>query len=393
MNRLVKIAQLAAPRADVQYRRAAYGGRDIRRFLRDVIAMANTSIEGPRFIVIGLDFDDGGRKRLHSVPTGDFSGKPSYASLVMDFIEPQIRIQYEAVTVEGKQLGIFEMPHCPDKPYMMRIDHSETLRRGDGFVRVNDSAMKLGRGQLHGMFEKKFQESESAKRIEVGFPGEIIHKVLKIRTTDLATMPSAIASSKLNQLLQVRSSSVRSGATTAIARLTHARLFGSDDPYETKSRWELIEEMAQIKLKHQGDDERFLFEQNAEKLQLVVYNQGDEPIQDASLVLALPNHPAFLVADHLPTSANNCPFLNQHPAESEKYPAVRAKKTAIHVSKTLGEIPCGEPVLAFEIPLRVCAGSELQGRKFGMSYALSAANLRYPAKGTLRLLFQPGASA
>lgn len=393
MNRLVKIAQLAAPRADVQYRQAVYGSRDVRRFLRDVIAMANTAIEGPRFIVIGLDFDDKGRKRLHPVPADDFSGKPSYPSLVMDFIEPQIRIQYEAVTVEGKRLGIFEIPHCPDKPYMMRIDHSETLRRGDAFIRVNDSAIKLGRGQLQGMFEKQFHESESAKRIEVGFPGEIIHKVLKIRTTDLSTMPSAIASSKLNQMLRVQSSSNRSGTTTAIARLTHARLFGSDDPYQIRSSSELMEEMAQIKLKHQDDDERFLFDQNAEKLQFVIYNQGDEPIQDASLLLAIPNHPSFFVADHLPTPSHNGPFLSQHPAEFGKYPAVRIRKTAIHILKTLPEIPCGEPVLAFDVPLRVCAGSELQGRKFGISYSLSAANLRYPAKGTLRLVFQPATSA
>ena len=393
MNRLVKIAQLAAPRADAQYRQAAYGSRDIRRFLRDVIAMANTAIEGPRFIVIGLDFDDKGRKRLHSVPADDFSGKPSYQFLVMDFIEPQIRIQYKAVTVEGKQLGIFEIPHCSDKPYMMRIDHSETLRRGDAFVRVNNTAMKLGRGQLQGMFEKKFHESESAKRIEVGFPGEIIHKVLKIRTTDLTAMPSTIASSKLDQMLQVQSNATRSGATTAIARLTHARLFGSDDPYQIRSSSDLMEEMAQIKLKHQGDDERFLFEQNAEKLQFVIYNQGDEPIQDASLLLAMPNDPSFFVADHLPTPSHSGPFLSQHPPEFGNYPTVKVKKTAIHVSKTLGEIPCGEPVLAFDVPLRVCAGAALQGRKFGISYALSAANLRYPAKGTLRLVFQSDAAA
>ena len=137
MNRLVKIAQLAAPRADIQYRQAAYGSRDIRRFLRDVIAMANTAIEGPRFIVIGLNFDDKGRKQLHSVPADDFSGKPSYASLVMDFIEPQIRVRYEEVTVEGQRLGIFEIPHCSDKPYMMRIDHSETLRRGATRAEIN----------------------------------------------------------------------------------------------------------------------------------------------------------------------------------------------------------------------------------------------------------------
>jgi len=388
MNPFVKIAQATAPRADTQYRREPYGSHDIRRFLRDVIAMANAAIEGPRYIVIGIEFDDKGRRNLHSVGADDFSGKPSYQSIVIDFVEPRIRVQHQAVTVNGKRLGVFEISHCPDKPYMMRIDHSETLRRGDAFVRVNGAAIKLGRRQLQEMFEKTFHESESAKLIEVGFPGEIMHKVRQFRTTDFAHMPSAIASSKLNQLLQVQSNSIHSGATTGIARLTHARLFGSDDPYITKTSSELVEEIGQIEFKHRDDDERFLFEENAEKLQFVIYNQGDTPIHDASLTLTMPNHPSFLVADHLPNFVQDDPFVSQRLPEFGKYPAVKISKAAIHVSNTIGKVPCGEPVFAFDVPLRVCAGSELKGRKFGIRYALSAANLRYPAKGTLRLVFQ-----
>lgn len=387
MNPLVEIAQAATPRADSQYRRESYGNHNIRRFLRDVIAMANAAIEGPRYIVIGVEFDDKGERRLHSVGVDDFSGKPSYQSIVMDFVEPQIRVQYAAITVDGKRLGVFEISHCPDKPYMMRIDHSETLRRGDAFVRINGAAIKLGRRQLQEMFEKTFQESESAKRIEVGFPGEIMHKVLQIRTTDLAHMPSVVASSKLHQLLQVQSKSNQSGATTAIARLTHARLFGSDDPYITKSSSELVEEIGQIAFKHRNDDERFLFEEKAEKLQFVIYNQGDAPIYNASLTLTMPNHALFRVADRLPTLPHDDSFISQRPPELGKYPAVKIRTAAIHVSNTIGKIPCGEPVFAFDVPLRICAGSELKGRKFGIRYALSATNLRYPAKGTLRLVF------
>ena len=387
MNRFVKIAQTEAPCADIQFRRAAYGNRDIRRFLRDVIALANTDVEGPRYIVIGVKFDDNEQRKLYSVNPADFSGKTSYPSLVLDFIEPQIRVQYHQVTVDGICLGVFEIPHCPDRPYMMRIDHSETLRRGDAYIRINDAAMKVGRAQLQSMFEKRFHESASAKRIEIGFPGEIIHKVLKMKTVDLAGMPSAVASSKLNQLLDIQKSSNTTGATTVMARLTHARLFGSDNPYETKSRWELIEEMAKIKLKHRSDDERFLFEENAERLQVVIYNQGDEPIQDASLALAMPNHGSFYVADHLPIPARTDRFTNGQPNETGLYPGVKISDDAIQISKAIGHIPCGEPVLAFDVPLRVCVGSELRGRKFGIRYALSGANLRDPAKGLLRLIF------
>ena len=59
---------------------------------------------------------------------------------------------------------------------MMRIDYSEKLRRGDAYMRVNDAAIKMGRRQLSDLFERKFRDSVSAGDIEIGFPGEIIHK-------------------------------------------------------------------------------------------------------------------------------------------------------------------------------------------------------------------------
>jgi hypothetical protein len=270
---------------------------------------------------------------------------------------------------------------------MMRIDHSETLRRGDAYIRVNNTAMKLGRGQLQAMFEKKFHEQASTRRIEIGFPGEIIHKVLKVKTTDLAALPSAIASSKLNQLLSVQDKSRKSGSTTVLARLTHARLFGSDDPYEARSSDELIAEMAEIKLKHRIEDEYFLFEKNAQKLQFVIYNQGDELIEDASLALSMPNHGSFYVAGELPAAPHSDTYVDFQPPEKGRYPGVRMKNDAIQVSNLIGEIPCGEPIHAFDVPLRVCAGSDLKGRKFGIRYALTGANLHSPVTGTLRLVF------
>ena len=254
MNHLSKIAKSAAPSTGVQFRRKEYGNGEIRSFLRDVTAMANAAVRGSRYIVVGMEVDSNGKKRLHSVPETNFSAKPSYQSLVMDFIEPPVRLRYKPVMVGEKRLGVFEIPDCQDRPYMMRIDHSETLRRGDAYVRVNNGAIKLGRKQLQSMFEKKFHESVSEKRIEIGFPGEIIHKDLNIKTVDLAKLPSAIARVKLEQLLNVSTSAKKSGSTTVMSRLMHARLFGSDSPYESKSPAQLMEEMAQLDKIHFDDD-------------------------------------------------------------------------------------------------------------------------------------------
>jgi hypothetical protein len=387
MNRLARIARSATPSTAVQFRKHAYGKNGVERFLRDVLAMANASVEGPRYIITGVQFDTRGHKHLFSVDNEDFSGKPAYRALANDHIEPPIRIRYQPATVEGERVGIFEIGDCQDRPYMMRIDHSETLRRGDAYVRVNDSAVKLGRRQLQSLFEKKFQDSVSAANIEIGFPGDIIHKDKKIVTCSFAMLPSAVASSKLHELVEAKSQVHATASNTMVARLTHARLFGSDSPYEDRSTQEIMAEMRQIERRYRDHDENFLFEEHVTPVQLVVYNQGDEEIRDASLALVMPNHNDFHVATQLPKIPRDNRFIDRTPSEQSGYPAVSLRDDSIHVSVKLGDIEPGEPANAFELPMRICVGSDLEGRRIGIQYSLFGQNLRTPAKGKLRLLF------
>ena len=387
MNRLIEIARAAAPGPGVQFRREKYGRNGVAEFLRDVLALANASVEGSRYIVVGVDFDSREQRTLFPVDRDDFSGKPSYATIANEFIEPPVRIRYQPVNVDGAVLGVFEIGDCQDRPYMMRVDFSEMLRRGDAYARVNDAAVKMGRRQLQFLFEQKFRDSVSSSDIEVGFPGDIIHKDLKVPTCNLAERPSAVAIGKLQQLLDIQEKARNSGSTTVMARLTHARLFGSDDPYVERTPEELLAEMNSVRHEYGDQDDEFLFESRAQKIQMVVYNQGEEAIRDASLGIVLPNHNVFHVAERLPRVQNRGKFVDRSAEEQARYPSVNPKDDAIHVSTKVGDIPAGEPVEVFSAPLRLCVGADLKGHKFGMRYTLFGKNLRSPAKGRLRLLF------
>ena len=387
MNRLARIVQSATPSNAVQFRKRAYGKNGVRSFLRDVLAMANASVHGSRYIITGVEIDARGRRKLRSIDRGDFSGKPAYESLVTDHIEPPIRIQHQAVTVDGARLGVFKIGDCQDRPYMMRVDHSETLRRGDAYVRMNDSAVKMGRRQLQALFEKKFQDSVSAASIEIGFPGEIIHKKLRVATCKLTKLPSAVASAKLQELIDAKDRLNISLVSTIIARLTHARIFGSDSPYEHQSIEDILAEMRQLKQQYRDHDENFLYETHATQIQLVIYNQGNEPLSDASYSLVMPNPPGFHVASRLPKLTRDSSFVERTPKEQAAYPDVALRDDAIHVSGKLGDIPGAESVDVFSTPLRICAGRDLKGRRMGIKYSVFAQNLRSPAKGTLKLQF------
>ncbi len=374
MSQLANIITSADAESGVLLRRKAYGKKGIREFLRDVLAMANASVDGVRHIIVGAEPDSGGARRLFNIDAGDFIGTPPYETLVGEYIEPPIRIRYESVPVNGKRVGVFELADCQDRPYMMRIDYSEKLRRGDAYVRVNDTTMKMGRKQLQYLFEKKFRDSVCSTDIEIGFPGEIIHKGRDVPTCDLGQLPSALASGKLKKMLEIRENSSNSGSTSRMARLMHARLYGSDDPYVNRSPEELLQELERVPGRYEEEDRHFLYEEQAEELQLVACNQGEETIRDAALSIVMPNHEAFYVAEHM---------LDRQPG----YPQVSLRDQSIHVTSKIGDIEAGKPVELFDRPLRLCAGKLLTGYRFSVRYSLFGQNLRAPAKGKLRLAF------
>ena len=94
--------------------------------------------------------------------------------------------------------------------------------------------------------------------------------------------------------------------------------------------------------------------------------------------------------NHLIVTAGQ--IIENGPDDVSSYPSVSLVDKSIHITCRLSSIPVGEPVKVFGAPLRVCPGPGLRGRKFGIRYALHGRNLRSPAKGQLRLLFDRVAS-
>jgi hypothetical protein len=210
---------------------------------------------------------------------------------------------------------------------------------------------------------------------------------MKVPTMCLDKLPSAIASAKLKELIEAKTRVQASASNTLVARLTHARLFGSDSPYEERSTEEIVAEMGEIRKRYVDHDNHFLFEERSTPIQLVVFNQGTEEIKDASLSLLMPNHNAFHVATQLPKVPRDNTFIARTPSEQSDYPAVSMRDGSVHVSIKLGDILPGEPMEVFRAPLRISVGEELKGRRVGIQYSLLAQNLRAAAKGKLRLIF------
>ncbi len=387
MSHYLSIIRQAAAGPDTLFREKAYGARGTASFLRDVIALANAAGDGPRYLLVGVTIDEAGGKACHDVPAADFSGNPPYAKLVAEFVEPALRVRHESATVDGKRVGVFEISACTDRPYMVRIDHSERLRRGDAWALAGGEPVRLGRSQLQAMFEAHFRDAVSPEQLELGFPGELIHKDCELATVDLAQRPSELARAKLGHVADVKRKSRGTGATTMLARLTHARLFGSDSAYDDDSPTDLLKGVEAAAETYRERDEHFLHEENAGPVQLVVVNHGSEPLRDVSLSIRMPRHRELFVAERLPPLLRDGEFVERGMLEADSYPAVSVCDNAVRVAVPLGDLPPGVPTPVFGSPLRVAAGSALAKRRLALRYTLTASNLRLPAKGKLRIRF------
>lgn len=171
------------------------------------------------------------------------------------------------------------------------------------------------------------------------------------------------------------------GSTSMVARLAHARLYGSDEPYVSRSPEELMLELDQVGFKYAEQDREFLFGANAQTIQTQIFNHGSEPITNATLVLVLPRDDEFLVARRVPSKS-------QASNDDATYPTVTLQNNAVRITQKIGTIPANNMINVFAEPLRVFAGHALKGRKFGIRYGLEGQNLRSAVKGRLRLLFK-----
>ncbi|MBT8091958.1 MAG: ATP-binding protein [Gammaproteobacteria bacterium] len=379
MKHISQIIDADSDGAGIQYRRKPYGASGVREFLRDVLAMANAPIVGTRHIIVGVDIDTGGNRNVDPVSDGDFGTSPDYMQLAKEHIEPALDISYAPSLLDGKKIGVFEIGDSRDRPYMMRVSYSETLQLGDAYIRVDNTAVKMGRAQLQALFEQNYQTSVSADNVEIGFAGDKIQEALALSCRDLSELPSTVATRKLEELMKA-SGNQASGSTSMVVRLAHARLYGSDEPYVSRSPEEVMLELDQVGFKYAEQDKQFLFGMNAQMIQAAIHNHGSEAITNAILELALPKDSEFFVTDRPPS-------MSQASNDDAIYPEVTLRDNVTRISQKIGVIPAGASVDVFTEPLRVFAGNALRGRRFRIHYALRGQNLRSTIKGRLRLMF------
>jgi hypothetical protein len=377
MDRLTSLVSYEPANSALAFRERVWTDRA--ELLRDVLALANAEVTGPRFLFIGVRDGVGAKRALVGLgPDAIADLKKTLAPLIANAIEPPLTIGVRALTVAGAALAFVCLTECDDPPYLLRKSVAG-LAAGSGWQRRGTQQARLLRSDLRRLFERRAAGTIRTIDARVGFAGVSLLDDLELPVLELDALPSALAAQRLRRLLEAKSDARETlGRTvTHLERLVHARLFGAERTYESHSDESLKLLIDNAELEYRAADEHYSFEIRAHKLDLAVRNSSNVALANAMLRLELPRIAGIGVAAKLYS-----PTGTQPPAAAA-YPLVSAGARTIEIEGELGTIPAVTTLRAFREPPRLWVRAAALGKTIPLDYTLHARELREPLRDTL----------
>ena len=382
MSSLDELIRLETASSGVAFRERAYAALERQGLLRDLIAMANASVGGPRVIFMGVRDVLGGRRKFVGVTEDAVAeARELYQSLAARFVEPPIGVRIQTIEVDGVTVAALLIDQCDDPPYLLKKNVSNTMRIGNGWIRKGTECARLTRIDIQRMFEAKFLGTSGTADIQVGFPGKLVQSEISLDVLPLDELPSQVAGERIRRMLEAKNASqeVFGRTQTRIERLVHAQLFGGDEPYEAHSTSSLVKRLESATVEYEAADRHYELEDRTHKLDVILVNVGDAHVEGAVLVLDFPRMDGAGVVERIVEAPGS------EPTPTEGYPMVDSGSRTIRVQASIGRIPRGETVRAFPVPLRVWFREPAAGKTLPLDFTLHGKGLREPIAGTLRV--------
>jgi hypothetical protein len=391
MSQLDDLVRLENANSALAFREHAYRMSDRAKLLRDLIALANAAVRGPRFLFVGVRDIVGGERKFCGITERAWSElKHLLTGVLANAIDPPLKVQVRALEIENALIGMLCVSECEDPPYLLSAQAGDGLMPGTGWVRRATKVLPLLRPDLQRLFEVKAAGSDGAADVRIGFApdvrthpqlqadAEALRDEIVLAVLPLEAVPSAVAAEKLHALLAAKAGAraVLGRTETHLSRLVHAKLFGPDFPYQTHSDDSLRAQIAGAHKEYRGADAHYEFEVRAHPLQVLVSNRNGTALHAATLALKLPRLEGTGVAEQRYPAADAAP-------SHDGYPIVHTTAHTIGIHADIGVVPQGATIAAFRHAPRFWVREQAAGRTIPVDYTLHARELREPLRDTL----------
>jgi hypothetical protein len=339
--------------------------------VKEVIGLANADVEGPRYILFGVNPGAIGGSKIVGIRDDAAAALKKAHRVISAQIEPVLSLAFIFDMINGKLAGALEIDGGEDGPFVPGEDFSADLAGEKTWVRdgrdlrvvdVSELGFNPAQGSAAEPFEDATAEPIEIPDIDVGFGEDPNCDVIELSIPDTSDPPFADEDNDTGSqtsLTQTLKSAVNT-MTTKLVGLARGRSKDDEDSATdvVKAAQDLITEARN----------HYFYEEKALQLNFSVLNTGSHPVDDLHIEFGFPTFEDFDIADRVHMS----PFdKSSHPATRNRgYPDVVHIDRGILVRNKLGTLAPAVPTPALRCPIRMAVGPGAQKRKMAVLYTL-----------------------
>lgn len=356
--------------------------------MKEVIGLANARVDGPRYILFGVNPGAMEGSKLVGISEGATADLRKAHRHISELIEPVVSLAFIYDRIDGKLVGALEIDDCDEGPFVVGQDYSKELSRGKAWIRegrelrevdIADLARDATPEPTEVIDESELVDPLAIPIIEVGFNEDPESKFIQLAIPDSSDPPfakerlDARENRDLRQTIRDKVNTV----TTRILKLARGSL-GETDPDASTDVVKAAQEL------YSDVDNHYYYEEKALQLNFVVCNKGTHNIRDIQIEFGFPKARDFDIADRIYVN----PFDKRSAAEYKNagYPNVEHREKAIFVRNAIDLLEPGSSVPALGCALRMAVGSAMQNKKLAIMYTLRRMDQRI-GQGRLKIQF------
>lgn len=394
---------------NLDFKKEEYKKGNYAKLLKDVMSMANALNDDVKRIIIGVKLSQDSREFYNLV---EMSDPADLENLIQENIEPTINFSYYPYILnDSTRLGVIELFNNTNRPYMMRKDYQQELKKGDMWIRKGTRNSRVTRSDLDRMWESK-ANNFNPEAIKIGYSKQLLDTFsLKISTISRDELPSSRErqrlQERLDRLVERYYGGKRNKESSENQGQTLFRLFAGTAPfgefddekkairvgwgplnnpyYMTKDQ--LQEAIAGVANDYKDYDNYYIFNQ-AQLLNFFICNNGSEFLEDVRITMEFDSS-YFVIASEIYHKPINTNLLSPQPlvqAFEDDYPDVISEDGKIVVQDYHNVIRHKDLTEVFGEDLRVHVKPDTQGTQTDIHYSISAKNLPELIEGNIHVL-------
>ncbi len=393
---------------NIDFKAVEYNKGDYASLLKDIMSMANAATSDTKYIIVGVKNRPGENNEVLGLD--DVSDQAVFENVIQENIEPTINFKYYTHLYFNAKLGIFEITANDDKPYMMKKDYN-SLKKGEMWIRKGSRNSRVTRSDLDKMLVEK-SSMRFNNKVKIGF-GESLETIISLKKSiiDYDNLPSAKEKQdlieykkRLKVLIEEHEErEKRSELYPGYNTLSKLAGIGQIAEYNSSKKGirigydqlsmpiycneqELEYRIKSVEKDYYDYDRYYIYEENSYKINLNIYNDGNEFLEDVQIEL-------FFDSDvfEIPTKRFTKPksgissAINAVYSETAflSYPTVKNKGSYIVISDSHNQIRHQAYTKVLRDDLRLLVNPKTKKSESNIKYIISARNLPNHIEGTL----------